>query len=164
MATKANKETDTLMEDPAEITKETAEAPKPGERKPDDRDRRIAELEEKLAAAEKLTRAYTKGNDYDVVQQMSREAAETGADPWKITVEIRVPVRRDTNDRYYWVCVNGRSAQIPANNEYQEMKLPFAEALVNMLRAEKHAQQFADEEITVHDPVTNPHENEDIRK
>lgn len=164
MATKENKSAvdPAMMEDPAALIQEGTEAPKPA--KQDAKDKRIAELEAKLAEAEKLNAAYTKGNDFKVVQQKSKEAAEKGLDPWGITVSIRVPARRDSNDPYYWLCVNGRSAQIPANNEYQEMKLPFAEALVNMIRAEKHAQNFADEEIQVHDPVTNPHDKEDIRK
>ena len=49
-------------------------------------------------------------------------------------------------------------------NENKQKTLPFAEALVNMIRAEEHAQHFADEEIQVYDPVTNPHEKEEIRK
>ena len=161
MATKSTKpEVDpAMMEDPAELMEET---PKPA--KQDAKDKRIAELEAQLAEANKLNAAYTKGNDLEVVRQKSQEAAEKGLDAWEITVSIRVPARRDSNDPSYWLCVNGRSAQIPANNEYQEMKLPFAEALVNMLQAEKHAKLFADEEIKVHDPVTNPHEEEDIRK
>ena len=194
MATTENKSAvdPAMMEDPAALIQEGTEAPKPAEQdakdkriaeleaklaaaekkgaetpnpeKQDAKDKRIAELEAELEAAKKLNAAYTKGNDFKVVQQKSQEAAEKGLDPWGITVSIRVPARRDSNDPYYWLCVNGRSVQIPANNEYQEMKLPFAEALVNMIRADKHAQSFADEEIKVHDPVTNPHEKEEIRK
>lgn len=158
------KENDVLIEDPAELVPEGTEAPKPGTRKPDEKDKRIAELEAKLAAAEKLNKAMYAGNDFEVVQQKCREAAENGEDPWKIEVEIRVPARRDSNDPYYWLNINGRSVQLVANNSYQKMKLPFAETLVNMLRAEQHAQDFADEEIQVKDPITNPHEKEDIRK
>ena len=164
MATKENKSAvdPAMMEDPAKMVQEGAEAPKPA--KQDAKDKRIAELEAQLAAEKKLNAAYTKGNDFEVVQQKCKEVAEKGLDAWGETVSIRVPARRDSNDKYYWLCVNGRSVQIPANNEYQEMKLPFAEALVNMIRADKHAQSFADEEIQVYDPVTNPHEKEDIRK
>lgn len=164
MATNKNKSAvdPAMMEDPAALIQEGTEAPKPAEQ--DAKDKRIAELEAELAAAKKLNAAYIKGNDFKVVQQKSKEAAEKGLDPWGITVSIRVPARRDSNDPYYWLCVNGRSVQILANNEYQEMKLPFAEALVNMIRADKHAQGFADEEIKVHDPVNNPHEKEEVRK
>lgn len=171
MATKEKKPADTLMEDPAELVTDDAKAPEPGtmkedakQAKQDAKDKRIAELEARLAEAEKLAAAMTKGDDFKVVQQKSQECADQDIDPWGVTVSIRVPARRDSNDPYYWLCVNGRSVQIPANNEYQEMKLPFAEALVNMLRAERHAQNFADEEIQIYDPKTNPHEKEDIRK
>lgn len=162
MATKKEKPAENLMEDPAELVTEETEAPKPA--KQDEKDKRIAELERQLAEAQKLTSAMSKGNDFDIVRQMTEKCEKEGLDPWAQTVSIRVPARRDSNDRYYWVCVNGRSAQIPANNEYQEMKLPYAETLVNMLRAEKHAQVFADEEVKMYDPRTNPHEVEDIRK
>ena len=161
---KDKKETDILMEDPAKMVTEETEAPKAGDRKPDEKDRLIAELQEKLAAAEKLNKSMSEGNDYEVVKQKCEEAAEKGLDPWGIDVEIRVPARRDTNDPYYWLNINGRSVQLVANNSYQKMKLPFAETLVGMLRAEAHAQHFADEEIQVKDPITNPHEKEDIRK
>ena len=162
MATKEKKPADTLMEDPAELVTDETEAPKSA--KQDAKDKRIAELERQLAEAQKLTQAMTKGNDLEVVRQKSQECVDNGLDPWTVTVSIRVPARRDSNDKYYWGCVNGRSVQVPANNEYQDMKLPFAEMLVNMIRAEKHAQNFADEEIQIYDPKTNPHEKEDIRQ
>jgi len=43
------------------------------------------------------------------------------------------------------------------------MKLPYAEALVDMLRMEKHAQTFADEKVKIYDPVTNPHPDDKAR-
>ena len=73
---------------------------------------------------------------------------------------VRVPERRDTTEKSYWLCVNGRSVQLPANNQYQEMKLPFAEALMNALKADRFAQQFADTQIQVYDPITNPHKEQ----
>ena len=160
-----------LIEDPTKLVPEGAEAPKPGTRVPDERDKRLAEMEAKLAeaeaklaAAEKMNAAMAAGNDFEVVQQKCQEAAEKGINPWTIDIEIRVPARRDSNDPYYWLNINGRSAQLPANNSYQKMKLPFAETLVNMIRAEEHAKNCADEEIQVKDPITNPHEKEEIRK
>lgn len=171
MATKEKKPADTLMEDPAELVTDDAKAPEPGTMKEDAKpakqdakDKRIAELEARLAEAERLTASMVKGDDYKIVHELAEKCVKEGRDEWKEMVSIRVPARRDTNDPYYWLCVNGRSVQIPANNQVQEMKLPFALALVDMTRAEQHAQAFADEEIKIHDPVTNPHEKEDIRK
>jgi len=162
MATKKDKAAENLMEDPAALVTETAEAPKPGEGY-SEKDREIAELKRQLAEAQKLNATIAKGNDFETVQLKYAEAIKEGKDPFGVKVSIRVPVRRDCNDRYYWGCVNGRSFQVPANNEYQEMPLPFAACLVDMIRAEKHAQYFADEEVKVYDPRSNPHEEEDIR-
>lgn len=145
------------VEDPAKMVKADAEAPKAGEQKADPKDMRIAELEKRLAEAEKLNKSMAAGDDYTTVKELSEKAAREGIDPWTIQVEIRVPARRDCNDKYYWGCVNGQSVQIPANNSYQKMKLPFAEMIVNMIRAEKHAETFADDGVNFYDPVTNPH-------
>lgn len=159
MATKEKKSVleENNVEDPAKLVSEETQAPKAGEVKADPRDMRIAQLEKQLAEAEKLNRAMSKGDDYSIVKQETERCAKEGLDPWKVEVEIRVPARRDCNDKYYWGCINGQSVQIPANNEYQKMKLPFAEMIVNMIRAEKHAETFADEEVRFYDPVTNPH-------
>lgn len=159
MATKEKKSVleENNVEDPAKLVSEETQAPKAGEVKADPRDMRIAQLEKQLAEAEKLNRAMSKGDDYSIVKQETERCAKAGIDPWKVEVEIRVPARRDCNDKYYWGCINGQSVQIPANNEYQKMKLPFAEMIVNMIRAEKHAETFADEEVRFYDPVTNPH-------
>ncbi len=121
------------------------------------KDARIAELEARLAAAERQAAGYRAGNDAKIVQQAIREAIAEGKDLWDVKVSVRVPERRDTSEKSYWIMVNGRSVQIPANNQYQEMRLPFAEALMNQLKADKYAQNFADNEIQVYDPFTNPH-------
>lgn len=122
----------------------------------DAKDARIAELEKQLAAAKKQSEGYRAGNDYQVVQMAIQECVEAGVDPWTRTVSVRVPERRDTTEKSYWLMINGRSVQLPANNQYQEMKLPFAEALLNSLQADRFAQKFADEQIQVYDPITNP--------
>lgn len=167
MATKESKTAENaLMEDPADLVTEETKAPKAAKQAAEQNAmaKRIAELEAQLEAAQQLNAAYTNGDDYSVVQQKAQEAAENNVDPFTVMVSIRVPARRDSNDKYYWFDVNGRTVQLVADNKVQEMRLPFAEALVNMIRAEEHAQHFADEEIQVYDPVTNPHEKEEIRK
>ena len=125
-----------------------------------DKDAEIARLKAELAAAQKQNEGYRSGRDADVVEQASKAALAEGKDPWTVNVSIRVPERRDTSEKSYWVCVNGRTAQIPANNQYQEMKLPFAEALVNSLAADRMAQQFADNQVQVYDPISNPHKEQ----
>lgn len=154
MASKTKDTITELVEDPAKLVKEETEPAK--QQTVDPRDKEIAELRAKLAKAEQMNKAMSKGDDFAIVQQAAADAAKNGKDPFMIDVSIRVPVRSDCSDKYYWICVNGRSAQIPADNSYQTMKLPFAEALLNKLKAEKHAASFADE-LQVYDPVTNPH-------
>ena len=159
MATKEKKSVlvENNVEDPALLVSDETTTPKPGTMKTDPKDMRIAELEKRLAEAEKLNKAMAAGDDYSIVKQETERCARENIDPFTVWVEIRVPVRTDCNDKYYWGCVNGQSVQIPANNEYQKMKLPFAEMIVNMIRNQKHADTFADEEVKTYDPVTNPH-------
>ena len=152
----AKKETspvDELMQDPAAMV--AAEETK---KKTDAKDQRIAELEAQLAAAQKMTAAYQSGNDAETVRMESERCAKEGIDPWTVEVSIRVPERRDCNDKSYWGCINGRPFAVPANNMYQKMKLPFAAVIVGMLEAERKVQAYADNEIQVYDPITNPHQ------
>ena len=125
--------------------------------KAEDKDQEIARLKAELAAAQRQSAGYRAGKDAEVVEQAIQDCIAAGKDPWTETISVRVPERRDTTEKSYWICVNGRSVQIPANNQYQEMKLPFAEALMKALQADRHAQRFADEEVQVYDPITNPH-------
>ena len=121
------------------------------------KDAEIARLRAELAAAQKQSEGYRAGRDADVVQQAIEAAIAAGVDPWTVKVSVRVPERRDTTEKSYWICVNSRSVQLPANNQYQEMRLPFAEALMNTLQADRFAQNFADNVVQVYDPITNPH-------
>ena len=129
------------------------------------KDAEIAALRKQLERVQLENVNYRTGNDFQRVAQAEKECEEKGIDPWTVSIPVRVPVRTDTNEKHYWLCVNSRPIQIPANDQYQEMKLPFASALMNMLNAEKYAQSFADAEIQVYDPISNPHpgENKIIR-
>ena len=152
MATRKNAEQTAKTED-----QELMAAAQPVET---DKDAEIERLKAELAKAQKQSAGYRAGNDAQIVQQAIKEALAEGRDPWTVTVSVRVPDRRDTTEKSYWIMVNGRSAQIPANNKYQEMKLPFAEALMNALQADRFAQHFAENEIQVYDPITNPNNRE----
>lgn len=72
------------------------------------------------------------------------EAAEEIKKPassWDIMKSVRVP-RKAKND-YYYVCVNDRRYEIPANGKTQEMPLPIAEALEQSIEAEYRAEDYA---------------------
>ena len=117
------------------------------------KDAEIAALKAQLARSKPSLRS-----DYERVKQACEEAAAAGIDPWTLTIEIMVPHREKTEDPWYWINVNGLSVQIPANDRYQEIKLPWADVLVETLRAEKRALDYQDT-LEVYDPVTNPHPN-----
>ena len=51
--------------------------------------------------------------------------------------------------------------QVPANDKYFEMALPFAETLVNMVWAENFSNDYIDG-IEDYDPVTNPHKDDTL--
>ena len=153
MATKKKPVTQEELEEdfaPEEIAAETENA--------DDKDKEIAKLKAELAKAKKASASEVfipnGRGDMERLQQLARDTAEAGKDPWKISVRMRVP-KKAAGDDDYWVNVNGISAQIPANGEIQEMKLPWAMTLMDALEAEERAMDFADN-ITMYDPVTNP--------
>ena len=142
-------ETEVQEQNPVEAENGTAAS--------DEMQERIAKLEAQLAAERAKSAGYRRGNDAEVVEKAIQEAIAEGKDLWEMRVSVRVPERRDTNEKSYWIMVNGRSVQLPANNQYQEMRLPFAEALMNTLKADRFAQNFAENAIQVYDPRTNPH-------
>ena len=100
--------------------------------------------------------------DYDRVHRIEAEAIAAGKDLWDVTVEVFVPHRNPTEDPFYWMCINSRPVQFPADDSVQEMRLPYACLLVDVLRNEKRAADYRDS-MQVYDPVTNPHKEEMIR-
>lgn len=119
------------------------------------KDAEIERLKAELKKAKSLI-PIAVGSEKEMVRKLTEEAAADGTDPWTVMVEIRVPRRPEKEDPWYWVCINGRSAQIPANDKIQKMKLPFAEVLLSQLKAEDDLRDFLDN-VQVYDPVTNPH-------
>lgn len=132
-----------------------------------DKLQKIADMQAELAALKKENErlrassiaASSPGGamgDFDRVQEACRKAAEAGQDAWQVKISIRAPRRPAKEDPFYWLSVNGRTLQVPANDKYFEMALPFADCLVQMIAAEWFANDYADS-IEVYDPVTNPH-------
>lgn len=123
-----------------------------------------AEIERLRAENEALKRKKPTGNPYgsqkdsERVREACEKAAAEGVDPWDETISVRAPRRPAKEDPWYWINVNGRSVQVPANDRYYDLKLPWAAALTDMIEAEWHASDFQDK-IEVFDPVTNPHRN-----
>jgi hypothetical protein len=94
-------------------------------------------------------------SDYERVQEACEAAAAAGKDAWTEKISIRAPRRPAKEDPWYWLSINGRTIQVPANDKYFELALPFAEALVNMITSEYRASDYI-ESIEDYDPITNP--------
>lgn len=142
-----NPEVDEEFEDIREEVNETAEKL--------DKDEEIRRLKAELEKTKAMI-PIAVGSEKEAVRKLTEQAAAEGTDPWTVTVKIRVPRRPEKEDPWYWVNINGRSAQIPANDKMQEMKLPFAEVLLSQLKAEDDLRDYLDN-VQVYDPVTNPH-------
>lgn len=111
----------------------------------------VERLKAQLAAGSKKSVM----GDYERVMQASEECAAAGMSAWDMEIEVMVPHRERSEDPWYWVNVNGVSAQIPANDRYQKMKLPWACVLMDLLKAEKASADYQDS-LEVYDPVVNP--------
>ena len=144
-ATAAAKEEEKLLTEPEEEVMQ-------------DKDAEIARLKAELEEANRRAAYATPRSERERVAEMCRKAAEEGLDPWGIKIAIRVPRRPPTQDPWYWINVNGIIAQIPANDRYQELKLPWACVLVDLLKYEKYSNEYQDS-IPNWDPETNPKPN-----
>ena len=122
-----------------------------------DKDAEIAKLKEQLEIARRESAGYRSGNDLQRVEAAIQKAIEDGVSPWEVKISVRSPIRTDTNEKSYWLCINSQSCQVPADDRYHDLKLPFASALVNMIQAEEFARNYADNEIKAYDPIMNPH-------
>jgi len=123
-------------------------------------------LKKELAELQKQQAARRPGggreSDYDRIHRIEKEALAEGKDLFEVKAGLIVPHKAPSEDPWYWINVNGRSVQIPANDEWQEMRLPFAIVLVDTLRSEKHAADYKNS-LEVYDPLMNPHKEEQIR-
>ena len=155
MATKRKTVTEEPELNEEDFTAEEIAAEEPADAK----DAEIAELKAQLAKMKQdaVSEVFVPNGrgDMERIMRVAKEAAEAGEDAWKIFVKVRVPRKAGSGDDDFWVSVNGISAQIPANGEVQEMKLPYAMALMDALEAEEKAIQFS-EGLKMYDPLTNP--------
>lgn len=70
---------------------------------------------------------------------------EPKKDSWSEMVNIIVPRRPRGEDQFYYICVNDRRFQIPADGKMQQLPKPVAEILEQSLAAEAAADKFAEE-------------------
>ena len=73
------------------------------------------------------------------------ELIKAAPNSWNDMVNIIVPRRPRGEDQFYYICVNDRRFQIPADGTAQRLPRPVAEILEQSLEAEAAADKFADE-------------------
>lgn len=66
-------------------------------------------------------------------------------DEWEQFIDIVVPRHGRGQEKTFFVSVNGRNAQIPADGKLQHLRKPHARALLDSLEAEAQAEQFAED-------------------
>lgn len=99
-------------------------------------------------------------SDCERVQRACEAAAKAGKDPWDIKISVQAS-RIGKGEDSYWLCVNGKSMQVPANDRYYDLALPLAQCLVDEIRSRTRAADYVDS-IQVYDPKENPHPVEKI--
>ena len=99
-------------------------------------------------------------SDSERVYKACEQASKAGKDPWDVKISVQAQ-RIGKGEDSYWLCVNGRIMQVPANDRYYDLELPFAQCLVDEIRSRYRAADFADG-IQVYDPENNPHPVEKI--
>ena len=147
----AKKDSTPVLEEP--VKEEANEAAKLEEMQ-----KRLAELEKENAQLKKNSvyspSPFGGAQDFERVKAACQQAAEDGADPWGIKISVNAP-RIGKGEDSYWLCVNGRTIQVPANDRYFELALPFADCLVDEIENRKRANDYIDS-IQVYDPDSNP--------
>lgn len=73
------------------------------------------------------------------------ELTETPEDEWEIYEEVYVPRHGRGQEPNFFISVNDRTVQIPADGKYHRMRRPFAEVLRMSIEAEAAAEKYADE-------------------
>ena len=74
----------------------------------------------------------------------AQEANEQPKDAWVETIKMIVPRKPRGEDQYYYICVNDRRYQVPANGLEQELPKPVAEILKDALAMEVNAEEYAE--------------------
>jgi len=161
MATKAN--STPVLEVPKDEDKDLEiEAAKLEEMANKQRAAMQAEIERLKAENEQLKKnsvlavgAFGAMTDRERVRKACEEASKNGVDAWTQKISVRAPRRPAKEEPYYWLSVNAKTIQVPADDRYYNLQLPFAQCLVDMIAAEWLAADYADK-IENYDPVTNP--------
>ncbi len=78
------------------------------------------------------------------VKQEAKAEEPVVKDEWDEMVDVRVPRAKPGEPNNYYVCVNDRRYQIPADGKKQSLPKPIANLLEGSIEAEFEADRFAD--------------------
>ena len=160
MATKKN-----VAKEPEEITELTAEETEQEPVRNDAPDPQMLAMKKEIERLQKENETlrknsvhssspYGSGSDRERVAKACQDAADKNLDPWGIKISV-LAQRIGKGEDSYWLSVNGRTLQVPANDRYYEMALPFAQCMVDEIGARHRAEDYIDS-IEVYDPKDNP--------
>ena len=101
------------------------------------------------ARAERKRNMATKKTVTEPVEEVLAEEPEKNEEEapksaWDEEIEMLIPRKPRGEEPFYYVCVNDRRFEIPANGTMQKLKKPIALVLQDSLAAEVRAEEFAD--------------------
>lgn len=73
------------------------------------------------------------------------EETESLEDEWEQYIDVPVPRHGRGQEKCFYVAVNGRNAQIPADGKIHRIRKPLAINLLDSLEAEARAEQYAED-------------------
>ena len=81
----------------------------------------------------------------EVLEEVAEDAkTEAPKSAWDEEIEMMIPRKPKGEDAFYYVCVNDRRFEIPANGKMQKLPKPIALVLQDSLEAEIRAEDYAD--------------------
>ena len=92
------------------------------------------------AAAAQETNEAVETKEAPVIAEEQEEVKSA----WDEQVEMVVPRKPKGEETFYYICVNDRRFQVPADGKVQKLPKPVAEVLRSSLEAEADADDFAD--------------------
>lgn len=78
------------------------------------------------------------------VEEVKAEEPAEQKDAWAEEIEMMIPRKPRGEDAFYYVCVNDRRFEIPADGKMHKLLKPIALVLQDSLAAEIAAEDFAD--------------------
>jgi hypothetical protein len=106
---------------------------------PDEKDEIIKSLRAQIASMEK------DGKHLVPAEIKPVPADNPLGDIWEEYIDVVVPRHGRGQEKCFYVSVNGRNAQIPADGKMHHIRKPLALALLASLEAEARAEQFAED-------------------